>query len=112
MVADDVTLGGVIDIENPGYTPVVGESFIVATFHERLNDSTFTSVSTPGFGSGVTFDVIYHEHDVTLAVTAVPEPEQHALFLTGLGLMGVIAPAEESYPRVILSVLLSNWPRS
>ena len=50
-------------------------------------------------GQGVTFDVIYHEHDVTLAVTAVPEPEQHALFLTGLGLMGVIGRRRRNHIR-------------
>jgi hypothetical protein len=29
--------------------------------------------------------------DVTLLVTAVPEPEQYLMFLAGLGLMGAMA---------------------
>ncbi|SFU50262.1 beta strand repeat-containing protein [Nitrosospira multiformis] len=95
-VTDDVTLGGVIDVGNLGYTPVVGDSFVVATFDERLNDSTFASV-THDFGSGVAFDVIYHEHDVT--ITVVPEPEQYALFLAGLGLMGVMARRRRNHIR-------------
>ena len=76
---------------NLGYTPTVDGSFVVATFDERLANSTFADVTTHGFGSGVNFDVIYHTHDVMLQVTAVPEPEQYALFLAGLGLMGVMA---------------------
>lgn len=87
-ITDDVTLGGEIGIWNLGYTPVVGDSFVVASFDERLANSTFATFNTHGFGTGVNFNVIYNEHDVTLAVTAVPEPEQYALFLAGLGLMG------------------------
>ncbi|SOD41393.1 PEP-CTERM sorting domain-containing protein [Nitrosovibrio sp. Nv4] len=90
-ITEDVMLGGEIAISNFGYTPVVGDTFVVATFDERLENSTFASVSTPGFGSAVDFDVLYHEHDVTLAVTAVPEPEQYLMFLAGLGLMGAMA---------------------
>ncbi len=90
-ITDDVALGGEIAVWNLGYTPVVGDSFVVAMFDERLGDSTFSSVSTHGFGSGVNFGVIYNEHDVTLAVTAVPEPEQYLMFLAGLGLMGAMA---------------------
>lgn len=75
---------------NLGYAPAIGDSFVVATFDERLASSTFSSVSMHGFGSGVNFDVIYHQHDVTLAVTAVPEPENWAMLLAGLGLMGAV----------------------
>ena len=90
-VTDDVTLGGEIGVWNLGYAPVIGDSFVVATFDDRLTSSTFSFVSTHGFGSGVSFDVLYHEHDVTLLVTAVPEPEQYLMFLAGLGLMGAMA---------------------
>ena len=90
-ITDDVTLGGNIDVWNLGYTPVIGDSFVVATFDERLNGSTFAPVITHEFGPAVKFDVIYHEHDVTLAVTAVPEPEQYLMLLAGLGLMGAMA---------------------
>ncbi len=70
---------------------MIGDSFVVATFDDRLANSTFSSVSMHGFGSGVHFDVLYHQHDVTLAVTAVPEPEQYLMLLAGLGLMGAVA---------------------
>lgn len=90
-VTDDVTLGGEIGVWNLGYAPVIGDSFLVAAFDDRLTSSTFSFVSTHGFGSGVSFDVLYHEHDVTLLVTAVPEPEQYLMFLAGLGLMGAMA---------------------
>jgi hypothetical protein len=66
---------------------VVGDTFVIATFEDRLNDSKFASISTRGYGSDVRFSVIYNEHDLTLAVTAVPEPENWAMFLAGLGLM-------------------------
>ncbi len=90
-VTGDATLGGELGVWNLGYTPVVGDSFVVATFDDRLANSTFSSVIMHGFGSGVNFDVLYHAHDVTLAVTAVPEPEQYLMFLAGLGLMGAMA---------------------
>ncbi|MCC2682978.1 MAG: Na-Ca exchanger/integrin-beta4, partial [Nitrosospira multiformis] len=98
-VTDDVTLGGHIGVWNLGYAPLVGDTFVVATFDERLANSTFTDVTTHGFGSGVNFNVVYHEHDVTLQVTAVPEPEQYALFLAGLGLMGVMARRRKNHIR-------------
>ena len=90
-VTHNVTLGGELDIWNLGYNPVVGDSFVVATFDQRLAGSTFSSVNPEGFGSGVAFSASYHEHDVTLTVTAVPEPEQYLMLLAGLGLVGAMA---------------------
>ncbi len=86
-VTDDVTLGGEIAIWNLGYTPVAGDSFVVATFDDRA-DTTFSSFSVNGFNPGI-FEVRYHDHDVTVAV--IPEPEQYLMLLAGLGLMGVVA---------------------
>ena len=86
-VTHNVTLGGELDVGNLGYNPVVGDSFVVATFDQRLAGSTFSSVVPHGFGSGVSFTASYHEHDVTLTVTAVPEPEQYLMLLAGLGLV-------------------------
>ena len=88
-VTHNVTLGGELDVWNLGYAPTVGDSFVVATFDQRLADSKFSSVNPHGFGSGVNFDVAYHEHDVT--VTVVPEPEQYLMLLAGLGLVGAMA---------------------
>ncbi len=86
-VTDDVTLGGEIAISNLGYTPVAGDSFVVATFDDRAN-TTFSSFSVDGFNPGI-FEVRYHDHDVTVAV--IPEPEQYLMLLAGLGLMGAVA---------------------
>ncbi|SFN29806.1 PEP-CTERM protein-sorting domain-containing protein [Nitrosospira briensis] len=86
-VTDDVTLGGEIAIWNLGYTPVAGDSFVVATFDERA-DTRFSSFSVNGFNPDL-FKVQYHDHDVTVAV--IPEPEQYLMLLAGLGLMGVVA---------------------
>ncbi|MEO5655908.1 MAG: PEP-CTERM sorting domain-containing protein, partial [Nitrosospira sp.] len=86
-VTGDVTLGGDISLWNLGYTPVAGDSFVVATFDDRA-DTTFSSLSLHGFSPN-TFQVFYHDHDVTVAV--VPEPEQYLMLLAGLGLMGVVA---------------------
>ncbi|MEP6605518.1 MAG: PEPxxWA-CTERM sorting domain-containing protein [Nitrosospira sp.] len=89
-VTHDVTLGGTLAVSNLAYTPVIGDSFVIMTFDERIAGSTFSSVSMKGFGSGVTLEVLYHQHDVTLAVTAVPEPESWAMLLAGLGMIGTM----------------------
>ena len=86
-----MTLGGEIGVWNLGYAPVIGDSFVIMTFDDRLANSTFSSISTHGFGSGVSFDVAYNQHDVTLTVTAVPEPQSWAMLLVGLGLLGAMA---------------------
>ncbi len=90
-VTHNVTLGSGLDVWNLGYNPIVGDSFVVATFDQRLAGLTFSFVNPHGFGSGVTFSASYHAHDVTLTVTAVPEPEQYLMLLAGLGLMGAVA---------------------
>ncbi len=90
IVTHNATLGGVLDVRNLGYAPVVGDTFVVATVDQQLA-GTFSSVTPDGFGSGVTFSASYHAHDVTLTVTAVPEPEQYLMLLAGLGLVGAMA---------------------
>ena len=86
-VTDDVTWGGELIVSNMGYTPVVGDSFVIATFDERLTNSQFSSVTMDGFGPGA-FNVTYGDHNVILS--AVPEPESWAMLLAGLGLMGAL----------------------
>lgn len=88
-VTDDVTLAGEIAVWNLGYTPVIGDSFMVMTFDDRAG-TTFSSLSVNGFGSGVTFNVVYNPHDVTLQVAAVPEAETWVMLLAGLGLVGFV----------------------
>jgi hypothetical protein len=111
-VTDDVTLGGTLAISNEGYTPVVGDRFVIATFDERLTGSTFSSVILNGFSAGVDFDVIYNEHNVTLAVTAapaataataVPEPQSWAMLLAGLAVAGPMVRRRHRVPTKALA---------
>lgn len=88
-VTDDVILAGSIVAANAGYVPVVGDSFVVLTFDQRLSNTTFDSVGTLGYGPGVSFAAIYNPHDVTLVVVAVPEVQTYAMLLAGLGWLGV-----------------------
>ncbi len=90
-VIDDVTLGGSIIARNAGYVPVVGDSFVVVTFDQRLGNSTFDTVGKQGYGAGVMFEAVYNAHDVTLVVVSVPEPASYALLLAGLATVGTLA---------------------
>ena len=86
-VTDDVVLGGTIQVHNAGYMPVVGDSFVVMTFDQRLDATPIAAVTTLGYGAGVAFEAIVNPHDVTLVVVSVPEPGSAALTLAGLGLL-------------------------
>jgi hypothetical protein len=90
-VSGDAALTGKLEIVRlAGYTPAVGDSFIIMTFNGRAGTS-FQDVSYSGFGNGVLFDVTYRDQDILLGVTAVPEPGAWAMLLTGLGLLGAAA---------------------
>ena len=89
-VTGDATLGGELDvIRTAGYSPAVGDSFIVMTFNGRQG-TTFDSLRFLGFGDDVLLAVSYRDHEVVLGVTAVPEPAVWAMLLSGLGLLGVV----------------------
>jgi hypothetical protein len=79
-------------LHNAGYVPVVGDSFVVMAFDQRLGNFIFNAVTTQGYGPGITFQAVYNPHDVTLVVVSapVPEPGTYALMLVGLGLLGVV----------------------
>ena len=75
-----------------GYTPVIGDSFVVLRSTGALSGS-FGQVLTAGaggFGAGVDFEIFY-DYDlgtVTLQVASVPEPETWGLLLAGLATVG------------------------
>jgi hypothetical protein len=81
-------LDGTLSLRKFGdYAPRVGDSFKVMTYSARVGQSMFDMVDSAAFGSGVQFSVAYNVGDVTLSVTAVPEPETYALMVAGLGVV-------------------------
>ena len=89
-VTGDISLDGTITLLNMGYTPMLGDSFVVMTVGGASTGS-FHTLESSGFGQAFTFDVAYSAHDVTVTVTAVPEPPAYALLLSGLSLVGGLA---------------------
>ncbi len=92
-VSDNVKLSGGIGIWNAGYTPMLGDSFSVMTFADRINASQFDALSLHGFAIGTAFMVTYNQHDVTLtvsAVAAVPEPQTSLMLFAGLAVLGTV----------------------
>jgi hypothetical protein len=84
-VTSDASLGGSLLIwGGQGLDLQLGDSFVVATYGQRLDDSTFSSVSWLGGGDNP-FSVDYGDHAITLRVTSpVPEPATWALWAFGL----------------------------
>ncbi|MCB1886979.1 MAG: PEP-CTERM sorting domain-containing protein [Rhodocyclaceae bacterium] len=94
----DITVGGELSIWNLGYTPTIGDSFVIMTFDQSIDGLVFDNVSWNGFGAGVVFDVLYNADNITL-VAAVPEPAEYAMMLAGLALVGTIARRRRAMAR-------------
>ncbi len=90
-VTDAVSLGGKLEVLNLGYSPILGDAFKIISFKERLSSTVFSEVTWSGFSPDVAFSVTYNLNDVTLNVTAVPEPSTWALGLIGGGIFGAAA---------------------
>ena len=73
-----------------GYTPAVGDSFVILSSTGALSGTFDGNPTLLGFGSGVAFEVRYDYglRTVTLAVTAVPEPDARWFLLAGLAAVG------------------------
>jgi hypothetical protein len=85
-IAGNAALDGELSVTRlPGYTPALGDSFVVMTF-TGTRTGQFAAETFHEFGA-VRFSVTYNDHDVTLGVTAVPEPGTWLLLLAGLGLV-------------------------
>jgi hypothetical protein len=72
-------------------------------FRIAFDESGVGSATAIKYGGGVYLDVSDgYSYDpsrwTVTAVTAVPEPESLALFMAGLGLMGVVARRRKSHP--------------
>lgn len=83
-VSGSASLGGTA-VLNFGFTPQPGASFVVLTASALTGQ--FTNIIAP---AGWVITPVYHASDVTLTVTAVPEPEAYVLMLAGLGLVAWI----------------------
>ncbi|URI06502.1 PEP-CTERM sorting domain-containing protein [Aquincola tertiaricarbonis] len=85
-ITSDMRLGGTLQIwASPTLELHTGDSFVVATYGQRLDGSTFDQVLWLGQG-GNPFSVEYGDHALTLRVTAaVPEPSIAMMLLLGLG---------------------------
>lgn len=90
-IGADASFAGSLEIVNLGYLPTIGDRIALIDVSGGMAGSTFARLAVTGFGDDVSFDLIYGEHDVTLAVVAVPEAESWLLMLAGLGLLGARA---------------------
>jgi hypothetical protein len=84
-VTSDASFGGSLLIWGAqGLDLELGDSFVVATYGQRLDDTIFSSVNWLGGGNNP-FSVEYGDHAITLRVTsAVPEPAAWLLWASGL----------------------------
>ena len=84
-ITSDARLGGTLQVwVAPDLALHLGDSFVVATYGQRLATSSFTNVQWLGSGDNP-FTVEYGDHALTLRVTsAVPEPAAWALWLAGV----------------------------
>ncbi|MEY3252749.1 MAG: hypothetical protein RL227_1722 [Pseudomonadota bacterium] len=82
-------------VAGSGFAPAEGDVFTVASFAQRLSDSTFNTLSWSG-PDGLVFAVDYGHTDITVRVTAVPEPAAWLLMAAGLA---VLLPRARRVPR-------------
>jgi hypothetical protein len=84
VISDQVVWGGSLSlVEGSGFAPAVGDSFVIASFAQRLADSQFGGHTWSGT-EGLLFAVDYGATDITVRVTAVPEPGTWLLMLAGV----------------------------
>ncbi|MCX2864920.1 PEP-CTERM sorting domain-containing protein [Paucibacter sp. PLA-PC-4] len=89
VVTDDASWNGELSVwASAGTTLQLGDVYTIATFNQRLSNSTFDSISWHGLAADQ-FAVEYNADSITLRVTAVPEPATYALWALGLALVGV-----------------------
>jgi hypothetical protein len=82
-VSSDFTAGGTLALWAAGYAPMVGDSFVIASFSNLTAGSQFANVSWNGGDAGGLFSVQYNANNITLNVTAVPEPATWATLMAG-----------------------------
>jgi len=81
VITGSVLWRGDLDVfAAPGAQFAIGESYVISTFAQRANNSVFDRVNWSGV-DGSFFSVEYGAQNITLRVTAVPEPATWALAL-------------------------------
>ena len=72
----------------PGASFALGETYVIASFAQRVNNSAFDRINWSGV-DGSFFSVEYGAQSISLRVTAVPEPATWALALLSAPLLVV-----------------------
>jgi len=95
-VTSDALLRGELSVwGGSGLTLQLGDVYTIASFTQRVSNSTFDSISWHGLDADQ-FTVEYTADSVLLRVTAVPEPATWAL--AGLGVLIVLGAARRRRP--------------
>jgi hypothetical protein len=94
--------GGSLKIDDQGnFTPVVGESFTLASISGTASGN-FLSIDTSAF-QYVTFETLYQSNEVQLLVTAVTTvPIPAPFWLTGSALVGFIGLTRRKFNRNVV----------
>ncbi|MCB1894515.1 MAG: PEP-CTERM sorting domain-containing protein [Zoogloeaceae bacterium] len=87
LVDGDLAIGGELSILQLGYVPRLADTFVVASFATAVGLPDFEAVTWRGFGDGVAFIASINPDNITLTVSAVPEPSQVLMLLAGLALI-------------------------
>ena len=83
-ITGDARLGGTLTLSF-AFTPVAGDSFVILSTGTGHVTGTFSTIVKP---AGWSIQADYSAKDVTLTVTAVPEPATWGMLAAGLGLLG------------------------
>jgi hypothetical protein len=89
VIAGNAALNGNL-VLSFGYTPKLGDSFVVLTTQGGVLSGGFDSISVNG---GIEVAPTFGANQLAFTVTAVPEPQTYALMALGLGAVVVAARA-------------------
>lgn len=86
-----LTFNGTLNlIFSNGYVPLAGSSFALLGFNTLNGSLAADHITVTGYDRS-RLDFSHLATNGVVSVTAVPEPETYAMFLAGLGMLGVVA---------------------